>query len=109
MTKTKPDWRIYYADDTTFDSTQGTWEDAPADGVICVLRPDEKNTSAHLSERDFYMKPPGHDEVIVTDDLGPQLRALKWIKFGLWIPREKYQEIMGRAIHDTDFPRRRPT
>lgn len=31
------EWRIYYDDDTTYDNLQGSWEDAPRDGVIVVV------------------------------------------------------------------------
>ena len=29
-------WRIYYADGSTYDSTQGTPDTAPSIGVICI-------------------------------------------------------------------------
>jgi len=29
-------WRIYYADGSTFDNTQGNPEDAPTTGVIAI-------------------------------------------------------------------------
>jgi len=99
-------WRIYYADGTVFDDKWGRWEDAPTDGVVCVVRKDEENGSVIMHGVDHYLYPPGHDEPIMTDDLGPQLRALRWIKFGLWVPRETYHEVMGRALHDPDFPRK---
>ena len=34
------DWRIYYEDGSTFDSSQGAPEDAPAFGVICIVETD---------------------------------------------------------------------
>jgi hypothetical protein len=30
-------WRIFYADGSTFDSTMGTWAEAPPFGVQCVV------------------------------------------------------------------------
>lgn len=32
-----PDWRIFYSDGSTFDSTMGAEQDAPSRGFICCV------------------------------------------------------------------------
>ena len=52
-----PNWRIYYADYTTFDSLQGEPWDAPATRVILILQKpqDPREASYFQWEDDYYL------------------------------------------------------
>ena len=86
-------WKIYYADKSTFDSTQGTWAEAPPFGVECIV---------------YYHVPP-----YKTIDIGGSADGDKsgsegifyWLgegekkgfKMGLWMDDEGYYRIMKLA------------
>ena len=79
-------WRIHYADGSTFDSTMGTWAEAPPFGVQCVV---------------YYHEPPfktlqveANDESIYSY-LGAE--GYEGMKFGLWMDTEGYYRILDAA------------
>jgi hypothetical protein len=77
---------IYYADGSTFSDEQGSWEDAPLDGVLFVAVGDGDRTEFH-SGNDFYAGIGEGDEFTVasTAGIGPILRQhAPWIKHGVW-------------------------
>jgi hypothetical protein len=51
------DWRIYYADETTFSSIDGKPHEAPATGIIAIVQknpiPDENPYIQHMT--DYYV------------------------------------------------------
>ena len=53
------DWRIYYADGSTVDSSQSTWDDAPQDGVVAIVVRDDEFGRVVLNGRDYYYSIPG--------------------------------------------------
>lgn len=78
-------WTIYYADQSTFSSDDGEWEDAPLDGVLFVAIRDGERTEFH-SGSDHYagLRDEGFG-VASTADIGPLLREhCPWIKHGVW-------------------------
>lgn len=89
-------WRIYYADGSAFGSEQGTWEEAPVDGVILVAaqsgaRVDFYSGSDHYAGLD-------DDTIAPLDTLDPTLREYaKWIKHGVWTTHSMYERIQERA------------
>ena len=98
-------WRIYYANGDTWDNECGFWEDAPADGVVCVVVKDPNFGSLILNGLDYYYKIT-EDEIGHTRDIGPQLRRqAPWLKFGVAVPRKQWQSVLQLAINDGDFPR----
>ena len=78
-------WKIYYADQSTFDPTQGAWADAPPFGVECIV---------------YYHVPP-----YKTVDIGDEKDLFYWrgkgekkgFKMGLWMGGEGYYRIMKLA------------
>jgi hypothetical protein len=105
------DWKIYYQDETTYSDEDGSWEDAPADGVICVIvRGQEGREKGRLvyNRTDYYNKLPGGGplDIQAVSDLGPFIRQyVKAIKFGAEIPYEDYMKILIKATKDDDFER----
>ena len=101
-------WRIYYMDGTTYDNTQGTWDDAPLDGVVCVVTRSEDGFNRYvLNGLNYYYMPanPLPTDATHTNDAGPQLRArCPWLKHGVGLSRSAYMHILQRACKDKDFP-----
>jgi hypothetical protein len=96
-------WKIYYADGTTFDNTQGTPEDAPSIGVICIKHfiENEWRISAFV---DYYIREnnewwgadaPGFWQYMFRP-------GFKVVKFGTNIPDEPFEKILAQAREDVD-------
>lgn len=95
-----PDWRVYYDDGSTYDSDDGPWSDAPADGIICVVRRDGERTE-FVSGGDYYVRFAEDGSIIATEDIGPLLRRLApWLKFGRFTSHRNQARIMDRAKDD---------
>jgi hypothetical protein len=79
-------WRIYYADGSTFTSQDGSWADAPAFGVECVV---------------YYHIPPYKTLQIEANDPGVYVyqgsEDYEGIKMGLWMDSEGYYRIIDSA------------
>lgn len=79
-------WRIYYADESTFDSTMGTWAEAPPFGVQCVVyyhEPPYKTIDKGGTEGILYYQA---NEFSGTD-----------VKLGLWVDGDTHYRIMDLA------------
>lgn len=79
-------WRIYYADESTFSSEDGTWAEAPPFGLTCVVwyhEPPYKTVDTGGVEGVVYYQ---SDEFSGTDT-----------KLGLWIDGESYYRIVDLA------------
>jgi hypothetical protein len=95
---TKPVWRIYYDDRRIFSSDDGDWNDAPTDGVLFVIQ-KLGDKVATMSGSDHYVMLDGTD-IIATQDIGPLLRKLGFIKFGRWTTIKTYEEISRQVAED---------
>lgn len=120
----KPAWRIYYEDGTTFDSLAGAPEDAPADGVICIVmrwdgvrrpianRADRNGPEANspaVGENWYFWHGEaeewwGCDREGLFDQLKRHPRTTRAVKQGVSVSRERFQAIMEVATVDPDFP-----
>lgn len=119
----KLEWRIYYADKTTCDSSQvECWEDAPLTGVLFCVDPSFRTGRHVLSGCDYFYRPPSpvwlarqiavnvEPFVAKTDNLAPALHAYApWIKWGVWTGEKMFAEIAKAAVYDKDFPTRSAT
>ena len=100
-------WRIYYADGTAWDDTDGLWCDAPVDGVVAVAVRDENYGKTVLHGRDFFYNFPNDmaTDIYCTSDIGPQLRQrCSWLKFGIGLPVGDWKRYLIQATKDPDFP-----
>lgn len=106
----RPDWRIYYADGTTFDSTQGEPEQAPPLGFICAIGYDEAGRRYIMHGWDHYQWDVvtaqwwGMDMCGLFDRLTRNLVVA--YKQGRTVTRDEFTAIMRRAHEDADFPQR---
>lgn len=104
-------WRIYYADGSTFSNETGAPHEAPAYGVqaICQPEPDVGLETLHAFDYYVYMEGEwtglsGHDGLV--DHVTAYAPRIEALVVGRQIPRQQYQAIMRRALHDPDFPRK---
>jgi len=96
-------WRIYYADNSTFDSSQGEPENAPSIGVIAIKHFIEGEwriqafTDYYVREKDEWWgaDAPGFWQYMFRP-------GCKVVKFGTNIKDEPFQKIMAKAREDTD-------
>lgn len=77
-------WCIYYADGSTFNSTMGTWAEAPPFGVQAVV---------------YYHEPTGvtiqeeGNEVSIYEHIGLPEGSDQHAKMGLWTDGESYWRV----------------
>lgn len=91
-------WCIYYADRSTFSSDDGSWDEAPTDGVICVA--SRVGERVQWSSGGDYYRLFDDGSVGETSDHNAWLRtAIRAgeIKFGLYVSNRLHAEIMARA------------
>lgn len=97
-----PEWRIYYADGTTFDSGKGEPKSAPAFGVQVIVQYDSGKQV--ISRSDYYW----FDGIWYGGDLFGLFDFLARdggpVKFGRCLPRAEFDAIHKRAVEDPDFP-----
>jgi hypothetical protein len=98
-----PDWRIYYADGSTFD---GDPYEAPGSGVIVIIQRNPDVGFTLLRGRDWYWY-EGHwfggDMAGLTlycvDHKGPQKVLL-----GKFVGDRQFHDIIAKSLVDPDFP-----
>lgn len=103
------DWRVYYSDFTTFDSSQGDPEDVPAYGVVCITQRDSLTGRLIMHKWDWYYYVPedslwwGSDTFGLLDRLCHRLPAVAVCQ-GRNVSNADYRLIMEMADKDKDFP-----
>lgn len=101
------DWRIYYGDGSTFDSSMGEPRDVPALKGICILQRSEDGRGVTcICESHFYI----HDGVawVPIDKTGVWDRLISHdmpntLIVGRMLRNEQYAAIVQRARKDPDF------
>lgn len=102
------DWRIYYEDGSTFDSSQGEPEDAPSYGVVVIVQPDEEvgRLIMHLWDWFYWREDEqqwwGADVYGLHDQLLAN-KPIKAVKLGRNMNSQGFKAIMQRATDDPDF------
>jgi len=102
-------WRIYYSGGVTFDSSQGSPDDAPAFGVQVILQfGDRDRRRESISNADYYVYTPsgfwvGSDLMGVIDRLANRV-PFSGLLVGRWDPRDEFLEILRTSEQDPDFP-----
>ncbi len=104
-----PKWRIYYADESTFDSTMGTIYEAPSFGIICIVQPDDNVGRLIVSGYDWYYYNLEVNAWWQSDIHGLLDNLLHnfpitAVKQGRNAPDPIYRRIMETAILDPEFP-----
>jgi len=108
-------WRIYYGDNSTFDSSQGNPEDAPAYNVQIIVQPDKPGARSVGTEalrlHDWYYWRTDEEKWVGGDlhgilDLFLSREPIKALCQGRRIPTKLFDELYLKAKHDPDFPRK---
>jgi hypothetical protein len=98
-------WRIFYDDDRTWGPNDGSWTDAPREGVLVVAERHGERLTLH-SGGCFYYLIDG-ETVVSTDDAATILRSLgtpagdsgpaRGVIFGRWTTPAKMERAFERA------------
>lgn len=104
-------WKIYYEDGSTFSDEDGTIEEAPARGVICIVQADGSLGRRFELDEDFYVwsEAVGWKQgwtAMNIFGLMDFLIELGLVKFGRMTDDQNYQAIKRRAAEDPGFPRK---
>lgn len=101
-------WRIFYDDGTTFDSTQGEPHEAPAWGFVCAVGYDDADKRYVMCGWDHYCFDRGADQWWGCDMVGWLDRSLRGVmyahKAGRTVTNAQYKAIIKAAQDDADFP-----
>ena len=99
-------WRIYYADGTTFDSSMGGPDDAPAWGVIVIVQPSIHGGARPLDGQRYYIYEDGRWIGASWDGILDKLaHRIKFSGFlvGRWVHDAVYLDVWKRMKSDPDF------
>lgn len=104
------DWRIYYDDGSTFDSSQGEPHDAPSEGFVCALGYYENNGARYIMHGwDFYCWDIASQQWWGMDRTGLHDRLRRNVvyayKEGRTVTRSEFERIISLANADADFPK----
>ena len=105
-------WRVYYGDGSTFDSSMGEPDDAPAWGGVRVLQHGVDGGGAAVDGCDFYVYESGRwigaDLAGIFDKLANRIPFSGFIA-GRWVHDLTYREVFKRSSQDDDFFAGRPS
>lgn len=101
------EWRIYYDDKSTFDSSMGEPKDAPSHGVLIVTVKDQDHGRLVLNGWDWYYHDGkewwGADVHGLLDRLLHNLPTHA-VKQGRMCPSDVWRDMLDQAVKDPDFP-----
>ena len=80
-------WRLYYADGSTFDSSDGPWFVAPDSGVLVLMIYQKKPYKMQIAGFDRYRLP-----------------RYKTYKRGVLVDDETFYRVQDRAVNDEEWP-----
>lgn len=98
-------WKIYYADGSTFSNLDGSWEDAPAWGILGIVIKSKETGWSIVSGGDFYVMTED-GEIINIDRLGFAdyiVNVFRKAKVGRMVGREEWLRLSKTANQDKDF------
>ena len=105
--KKKVDWKIFYGDESTFDSSQGDPDDAPPWDIQVIAEINNDIGRKLHSQADYYLfingKWVGIDSIGLIDYLA---NVLGIVKVGRQIDRQKFREVLDRARNDPGLPKK---
>ena len=110
------EWRIYYGDGSTYDSSQGPPASASGYNVQAIIQPDRSRPGGnvgtvvlHLHDWYYYRRDSGMwcggDLTGLLDQLLSR-SPIEAVCQGRLIPRNQFDQIIARAMNDPDFPRK---
>lgn len=101
------DWKAWFSDFSTFDSSQGGFPDVPPWDIQVIAEVNEEVGRKLHSQADYYLfidgKWVGVDWVGLIDYL---TNVLKIVKVGRMIDRELFRQILQAAHDDPELPKK---
>ncbi len=101
-------WRVWYDDGSSFSDLEGEPHEAPGRGVQVVVQADPRTGRRGISGADYYIWKGDRWFGVDLFGLWDYLSAtgLKVVKFGRYIERSRFEDILRRAEADRGFPLR---
>ena len=99
----RPDWIIFYDDDTTFSSDDGSPGEAPAVGVLVLIQENANGNWVLYEKRDYYCwNWRAKNEWVATDGKGMHDYLFhhddwRMVLYGRWVSDRKYQDVLEKA------------
>ena len=90
-------WKIWYDNGSAFSSLDGTWEDAPSDGVQVVVEFYPEGEKYYHSRNYFILD---NGKAYGTNDINPFLRKQGTVKSGRWTSDDYFRDILNKAKED---------
>jgi hypothetical protein len=95
-------WRIYYRGGRSFGPEDGTWDDAPAEGVLIVVERIGDRVSFHMGADHYQLEPDG---TVVLRDTRTLLAMIgRWpmssVKFGQYVSHTEQARAHAQAQAD---------
>ena len=92
-------WGIYYRGDQTFSSDDGTWDEAPAHGVLVIAERRGEQVTLHMGADHYQLEDDGsivmRDASTILAHVG--LMSMSSIKFGLYVSASQMERAIERA------------
>ena len=113
MTNTqKPEWCIYYADGTTFDSNDGEPHEAPSEFFLCALGYEQDGSRYIMHSWNYYRWDKETRVWWGFDRQGLHTRLrhngeIYAYKEGYTVPKEIWSKTVSAANQHPDFPMKR--
>jgi hypothetical protein len=96
----RPQWKIYYGDGSTFDSTEGDPEDAPATDIQIIIQFSEDGERDRQSGSDYYVRRDGRWQGVDIFGLFDYLMSESRVKFGRYLSNRAFRRISDHANSD---------
>jgi hypothetical protein len=95
-------WRIYYRGGRTFSADDGSWDDAPSEGVLLVVECLGDRVEFHQGADHYQLEPDG---TVVMRDVRTLLAMIgRWpmssVKFGQYVSHTEMEGVRRRAHED---------
>jgi hypothetical protein len=95
-------WRIYYRGGQSYGDTDGSWEDAPAEGVLLVVERIGDRTEFHMGADHYQLESDG---TVVLRDTRTLLAMIgRWpmspVKFGQYVGHTEMERARRQAHED---------
>lgn len=102
------EWRIFYADGSTFSNENGAPFDATPSGVQIIVIHEPEIGRYILAKKDFYWWDNARGRWFGGDQGGFYQYMLlrkgpKYVVFGEYIANSEYKQILHRALTDAEF------
>ncbi len=94
-------WKIWYSDESSFSSKDGSWFDASPNDVQIITWDDDKGNRENTVGEDSYL--PRHLLHEITK-YSKELESGKLVKFGKKMDYQKFIKLVKKAMSDNRTP-----